>query len=80
MWRIVDRTKGHILAVLKEHWSGRTANDALERDHGFGAAMDIAQELTYLGFEQHRDFDVEAAQTAALFFNETERLQQSATS
>ena len=56
MWRIVDHTKGRILAALKEHWSGRTANDALERSHGFGAAMDIAHELTYLGFEQHKDF------------------------
>jgi hypothetical protein len=58
MWRIVDNTNGRILAALEKHWSGRIANDALESTHGFGAAMDIAQELAYLGFTVHRDFDI----------------------
>jgi hypothetical protein len=63
MWRVVDHTRGRILAALQEHWSGRTAQDALEHGHGFGATLDIAHELTYLGFEQHKDFDVDPVKT-----------------
>jgi hypothetical protein len=61
MWRIKDHTQGRILAVLTEHWSGRTAQEALQRRHAFGAAMDIAHELAYLGFAWHKDFDVRPA-------------------
>jgi len=74
MWRIVDHTKGRIPITLREHWSGRAANDALERSHDFGAAMDIAQELMYLGFELHQDFDIGPARTA-VFLGDGERLQ-----
>jgi hypothetical protein len=77
MWRIVDHTRGRILAALKEHWSGQTASDALERNHGFGAATDIGHELTYLGFEQHKDFDIDPARTA-IFLGDIERLPQGA--
>jgi hypothetical protein len=66
MWRIVDNTNGRILTALKEHWSGRTADDALECTHGFGAAMDIAQELAYLGFTVHTDFDIRPARSTVL--------------
>ena len=66
MWRIVDNTDGRILAALKKHWSGRAAKDALEGRHRFGAAMDIAHELTYLGFEWHRDFDIYPAKATVL--------------
>jgi hypothetical protein len=66
MWRIADNTNGRVLAALKEHWSSPTATDALECRHGFGAAMDIADELTYLGFERHKDFDLYPAQATVL--------------
>jgi hypothetical protein len=66
MWRIVDNTNGQILAALKEHWGVPAANDALECTHGFGAAMDIVQELTYLGFKLHKDFDMRPAWATAL--------------
>jgi hypothetical protein len=66
MWRIVDNTNGRLLAVLKEHWSGRMATDAIECSHGFGDAMDIAYELAYLGFKLHKDFDLCPARTTIL--------------
>jgi hypothetical protein len=77
MWRIVDHTKGRILAALKKHWSSRTASDVMECSHGFGAATDIAHELTYLGFEQHKDFDLDPARTT-IFLGEGDPLQQGA--
>jgi hypothetical protein len=58
MWRIVDHTKGRTPVVLQEHWNHRVVNEALERSHDFGVAMDIAHELVYLGFELDRDFDI----------------------
>jgi hypothetical protein len=61
MWRIVDNTNGRILTALQKHWGGRTATDALECTHGFGAVTDIAQELAYLGFKPHTDFEVRPA-------------------
>jgi hypothetical protein len=66
MWRIVDHTNGRISAALEKHWSGPVANDALECPHDFGEAMDIAHELTYLGFQWHKDFDLRPARAAAL--------------
>ncbi len=77
MWRIVDHTKGRILAVLQEHWSGRTAHEALEHSHNFGATTDIAHELTYLGFEQHKDFDIDPARMTA-FLGDAQSLPQNA--
>jgi hypothetical protein len=66
MWQIVDNTSGRIFQMLERHWSGGTAKDALESSHGFGAAMDIADELTYLGFKLHEDFDVRPARATVL--------------
>jgi hypothetical protein len=66
MWRIADHTNGRILAALKEHWSDPTAHDALQCGHRFGAALDIAHELTYLGFEWHKDFEVCPARATVL--------------
>ena len=66
MWRIVDNTNGRILTALKKHWGGQTANDVLECTHGFGAAMDVAHELAYLGFKLHTDFEICPAQATTL--------------
>jgi hypothetical protein len=75
MWRIIDHTKGKIRAALQAHWNGRVANDVLEHIHGYGAAMDIAHELIYLGFERHKDFDIDPARMA-MSRSDVERISQ----
>lgn len=58
MWRIVDYTHGRIWAALIREWGSQETADALEGNHAFGAATEIAHELTYLGFKRNEDFDV----------------------
>ncbi len=58
MWRIVDHTQGRIWVALTREWGSQATVEALERSHAFGAATEIAHELSYLGFVRHEDFDV----------------------
>ena len=73
MWRITDHTNGRILVVLTRHWGGPAAQEALQRRHGFGVAMDIAHELAYLGFARHKDFDVHPVPAADYFHDRPSR-------
>ncbi len=66
MWRITDNTDGRIRVALREHWSSLIADDVLGCSHGYGVAVEIAHELTYLGFERHKDFDLRPAGSAVL--------------
>lgn len=68
MWRIIDYTHGRIRLVLVAEWSIEAANDVLERSHHFGAATEIAHELTYLGFERSKEFDLRPARPLAPAF------------
>ena len=65
MWRIADYTHGRIRTVLVAEWGIEAANAVLERNHHFGAATDIAHELTFLGFERSKDFDLRPARPLA---------------